>query len=63
MLLELAGKALRMRVKDHVRLVDKTLRRVKAYAESLEDHVAQRTEELQMEMIKCDNLLREILPR
>lgn len=51
-----------MRVKDHTRLVDKTIGRLKVYAESLEHEVALRTEELLTERKKCDDLLHEILP-
>lgn len=63
MLLELAGAALRMKAKDHTRLMDKTIHRLKVYAESLETDVAIRTEELLTERKKCDDLLHELLPK
>lgn len=45
------------------RLVDKFVHRLEMYSQSLEEEVRVRTDNLVLERKKCDNLLREILPR
>lgn len=60
---QVAATAFRIDLRREEKLVDRISRRLEIYSESLENEVAVRTENLLMERKKCDNLLREILPK